>query len=188
MRQHPEREESSTDVGKSYHSARARDIAAAVQGLRFVTLSFDRPQTVRHLPQWRWSPTRSYNGFSGGDRIRGWQLIRLYQANGWLSVPDVCSVTGQAGGTQLHNEDYSRPWDPYPVSKRAHMLIHGRARFTKAWSTFLATEALPDTWAAALAPQNDTILVEENFSARKLLDRAPHPDWVVVPFNEFDPR
>jgi hypothetical protein len=114
-----------------------------VQRIRFFTLAFDRPETVFDLPQWRWPLIGSYNGFSGAARIRGWQLIRFYQANGWLTYNDVCSVTGLAGGTQLHNEDYTRPYDAYPVSNRAHTLIHTRARFPKAWAEFLANDACP---------------------------------------------
>lgn len=60
------------------------------------------------LPQWRWPVIGPYNGFSGGARIRGWQLNRFYELNGWLRYDDVCSVTGMAGGAGLHNEDYSR--------------------------------------------------------------------------------
>ncbi|AJX20212.1 hypothetical protein X979_4963 [Burkholderia pseudomallei MSHR7527] len=89
---------------------------------QFVTLAFDKSQTVFRLPQWRWPVIGPYNGFSGGARIRGWQLNRFYELNGWLRYDDVCSVTGMAGGAGLHNEDYSRPWNAYPVSKRAHTL------------------------------------------------------------------
>lgn len=155
---------------------------------RFVALAFDKPQTVFRLPQWRWPLIGAYNGFSGSARIRGWQLLRFYQANGWLTYDDVCSVTGMAGGTQLHNEDYARPWDAFPVSKRAHQMIHTRHRFPRAWSAFLTKEALPDTWAIALPCIDYLATADTDCSAVQLLTFAPHPAWVVVPLNEFESR
>jgi hypothetical protein len=152
-----------------------RDIEPTVHRFQFVTLAFNKPQTVFGLPQWHWPVTRPYNRFSGGARTRGWQLIRFYQRNGWLRYADVCSVTGMAGGVGLHNEDYSRPWTAYPVSKRAHTLIHTRARFSSAWAAFLANEALPDTWAKALPSDGGVSINDQNCGVVQLLDHAPHP-------------
>ncbi|MDO3541036.1 hypothetical protein [Ralstonia pseudosolanacearum] len=159
-----------------------------VRRFQFVTLAFERQQRVFSLPQWHWPVLGPYNGFSGGARIRAWQLIRFYQMNGWLHYPDVCSVTGRLGGTQLHDEDYSRPWTAYPVSKRAHTLIHTRARFPRAWAEFLAKEALPITWAKTLSPDGGTGKAVRDSTAFDLLEQAPHPAWVAVSVNEFDPR
>jgi hypothetical protein len=100
----------------------------------------------------------------------------------------VCSVTGTAGGVGLHNEDYSRPWAAYPVSKRAHTLIHTRARFTKAWAAFLASEALPDTWAKTLPLDGGVPIADRDCGVVHLLEHAPHPAWVAVPEKEFDRR
>ncbi|KIG10930.1 hypothetical protein AWB72_01223 [Caballeronia concitans] len=155
---------------------------------QFVTFAFGKPQTVFRLPQWRWPVTRPYNGFSGGARIRGWQLLRFYQQNGWLYYDDVCSVTGMAGGVGLHNEDYSRPWTAYPVSKRSHTLIHARARYPNAWTEFLANEALSGTWAKGLSHDGGASTADRDCGVVHLLEHAPHPQWVVVPENEFDCR
>jgi hypothetical protein len=165
------------------------DIESVVHRFHFVTLAFDRPQTVFHLPQWRWPVIGPYNGFSGAARIRGWQLIRCYRPNGWLTHEQTCSVTGAAGETQLHNEDYVRPWDAHPVSKRAHTLIHTRARFAKAWAAFLANDALPDAWAKTLSTNDAGVATaNRNCSVAQLLEDAPHPAWVDVPEKEFDRR
>ncbi|MBU9165259.1 hypothetical protein [Burkholderia multivorans] len=161
------------------------DIEPVVHRFQFVTLAFDKSQTVFRLPQWRWPVIGPYNGFSGGARIRGWQLNRFYELNGWLRYDDVCSVTGMAGGAGLHNEDYSRPWNAYPVSKRAHTLIHTRARFGKAWAAFLDSEALPDTWAKTLSSDGGVPIADRDCGIVHLLERAPHPAWVVVPEQEF---
>ncbi|MBT2793472.1 hypothetical protein J7I88_22695 [Paraburkholderia strydomiana] len=171
-----------------YRPGSGSDIEPVVHRFQFVTLTFDKPQTVFRLPQWRWPVTRPYNGFSGGARIRGWQLNRFYRQNGWLRYDDVCSVTGTVGDMGLHNEDYSRPWAAYPVSKRAHTLIHTRARFPKAWVAFLANEALPDTWAKTLPPDGGVSIAHRDCGVVNLLEHAPHPRWVVVPENEFDLR
>lgn len=165
-----------------------KDIKPVVHRFEFVTLAFDKPQTVFRLPQWHWPATRAYNGFSAGARIRGWQLMGFYQRNGWLRYDDVCSVTGTAGGVGLHDEDYARPCTAYPVSKRAHTMIHTRARFAKAWADFLTKEALPETWAKTLSIDGGVGTSVRDCGVVQLLDHAPHPAWVVVPEKEFDCR
>jgi hypothetical protein len=116
-------------------------------------------------------------------------LVQFYRANGWLTHDDVCSVTGATGETQLHNEDYIRPWDAYPVSKRTHILNHTRTRFAKAWAAFLANDALPDTWAKTLSTTDAGVATaSRNCSVAQLLEHAPHPAWVDVPEKEFDSR
>lgn len=175
--------------GKSCQLSTPCDRESVAHRSQFVALAFDRPQTVFHLSQWRWPVIGPYNGFSGAARIRGWQLIQFYRANGWLTHDDVCSVTGAPGETQLHNEDYVRPWDAYPVSKRTHILIHTRARFAKAWAAFLANDALPDTWAKTLSTTDAGFATaNRNCSVAQLLEHAPHPAWVDVPEKEFDRR
>lgn len=164
------------------------DIEFVVHRFDFVTLSFDRPQTVFRLPQWRWPRIGPYNGFSGAARIRGWQLLRFYQANGWLTYSDVCSVTGAVGDMQLHNEDYVQPWDAFPVSRRAHLMIHTRHRFPKAWGEILANEAIPGTWAKTLSCTDTHAAASNDCSAAQMLTLALHPAWVVVPVREFESR
>ncbi|QWC90321.1 hypothetical protein KB891_14800 [Cupriavidus metallidurans] len=149
----------------------------------FVTLAFDRSQTVFDLPNWRWPVIGPYNGFDGGARIRAWQLVRFYEMNGWLRYPQVCSVTGREGEVALHQEDYARPWDAYPVSRRAHLLIHTRGRYPNKWAAFLADEAVSDTWAQALLPNN--IESAKPCTAADLLLGAPHPSWVIVSQAQF---
>jgi hypothetical protein len=179
-------EQNATD--RSCRPERGSDIDAVGHRFQFVTLAFERPQTVFRLSQWRWPVLGPYNGFSGAARIRGWQLLRFYQTNGWLTYEDVCSVTGVAGDTQLHNEDYARPWDALPVSKRVHRLVHTRHRFRRAWEEFLANEALPDTWVTTLSCAADPATAGNDCSAGQLLALAPHPVWVVVPKDEFESR
>lgn len=183
-----ETEHRGTAIGGSCRRDCGNDIEPVIHRFQFVILAFDKPQTVFRLPQWRWPVTPPYNGFSGGARIRGWQLIRIYDLNGWLRYPELCSVTGQRGGVALHNEDYSRPWAAYPVSKRTHTLIHTRARFPKAWRNFLANEALSDTWAKTLSPDGGVSVADRDCGVVDLLEHAPHPPWVVVPEGEFDDR
>jgi hypothetical protein len=183
-----ETEHRGTAGGSSCRRDCGSDIEPVIHRFQFVILAFDKPQTVFRLPQWRWPVTRPYNGFSGGARIRGWQLNRFYRQNGWLHYDGLCSVTGAVGDVGLHNEDYSRPWTAYPVSKRAHTLIHTRARFSKAWAKFLASEALPDTWAKTLSLDGGVSIADRDCGVIHLLEHAPHPEWVVVPENEFDRR
>lgn len=154
----------------------------------FVTLRFEGPQTVLHLPKWHWPTIGTYNGFTGAARIRGWQLLRFYQLNGWLSFENVCSVTGCTGSMQLHSEDYLRPYNAYPISRRTHAIIHARFRFPGSWDRFLSQEALPGTWARHLSVQISNDLALADYSADALMLRAPHPPWVIVPCEEFYTR
>ena len=155
------------------------DMEPATHRFEFTTLAFDRPQTVFDLPRWKWPTIGPYNGFDGAARIRAWQLVRFYELNGWLRYPQVCSVTGREGEVGLHQEDYARPWDAYPVSRRAHLLIHTRERYPDNWVAFLANEALPGTWAKGLAL--DGCKTAKRCTAADLLTAAPHPSYVVVP-------
>jgi|GEM_PF-1280676 len=159
------------------------DIVPVVHRYKFVTLAFDRPQTVFDLPRWKWPTIGPYNGFDGPARIRAWQLVRFYELNGWLRYPQVCSVTGREGEVALHQEDYARPWDALPVSRRTHLLIHTRERYPNKWAAFLAGEALPDAWARELTPSDAG--TAERCTAADLLALAPHPPWVAVPLTQF---
>lgn len=158
------------------------DTSPVIHRFEFVTLAFDRPQTVFDLPRWKWPTIGPYNGFDGAARIRAWQLVRFYELNGWLRYPQMCSVTGREGQVALHQEDYARPWDAYPVSRRTHLLIHTRERYPNKWAAFLAGEALPDAWAKKLTPSDATA---KRCTATDLLALAPHPPWVVVPLTQF---
>jgi len=159
------------------------DTAPVIHRFEFVTLAFDRRQTVFDLPRWRWPTIGPYNGFDGAARIRAWQLVRFYELNGWLRYPQACSVTGREGEMALHQEDYWRPWDAYPVSRRAHLLIHTRDRYPDKWAAFLFGEALPDTWAHSLSA-NDT-QTAKRCTVADLLAHAPHPVGVTVPVGQF---
>ncbi|PLC40369.1 hypothetical protein C0Q88_23425 [Ralstonia pickettii] len=151
----------------------------ATHRFEFTTLAFDRPQTVFDLPRWKWPTIGPYNGFDGAARIRAWQIVRFYELNGWLRYQQVCSVTGREEEVGLHQEDYARPWDAYPVSRRAHLLIHTRERYPHKWAAFLADEALPGAWAKMLAPADTK--VARRCTDTDLLGLAPHPAWVDVP-------
>jgi hypothetical protein len=158
------------------------DMEPVTHRFEFVTLTFDVPQTVFSLPRWKWPTIGPYNGFDGAARIRAWQLVRFYELNGWLRYPQVCSVTGREGEVALHQEDYARPWDALPVSRRTHLLIHTRERYPNKWAAFLAGEALPDAWAKKLMPSDATA---KRCTAADLLALAPHPPWVAVPLTQF---
>ncbi len=174
-----------TAIGTTCQWEGRDDTELAVYCFESVTLAFDRPQAVFHLPQWRWPLIGPYNGFSGAARIRGWQLTTFYRAKAWLTYGNSCTATGVVGDTQFHNEDYARPWNGYPVSKRTHRLIHIRARCRLAWTNFLANEALPNTWAESLTLDRGIAADVRDCTVGMLLGNAPHPEWIVVPEKEF---
>src|SRR5687768_16119563 len=89
-------------------------------------LRFDKPQTVFHLPASTYPLSKPYNGYTGGERRRGAQLLRYHVLNGWVLPPTTCSVTGARENLKFHNETYDRPWTAWVVSRRAHYFLHRR--------------------------------------------------------------
>lgn len=152
-----------------------------------VVLRFDKPQTVFRLPASSYPLSGPYNGFSGADRRRGAQLLQFFARNGWTLPPRACSVTGVTRNLKWHNEDYDRPWTALAVSRRAHRFIHMRFRWPDRWRRFLREEAMPESWAWSLSekavPVSRARTAAEHVEV--MLAEAPHPDWVVVPVNEF---
>jgi hypothetical protein len=62
-----------------------------------------------------------------------------------------------------------------------------RFRWPERWMRFIEEETLPGTWARALLVQ--PLPLRRTRSAaqhvERMLAEAPHPDWVVVPLDQF---
>ena len=75
---------------------------------------------------------RSYNGFSGLQRIRAQAWLRRQWNAGLLDRPSRCFACGQDRGIiEAHAEDYSEPFAPgktdqFHLCFTCHMMVHSR--------------------------------------------------------------
>lgn len=154
--------------------------------MKLHALSFKEPQSYFSLPLWKWPSPGDYNGFSGAERIRGWQFRVFLARNGWLKPPARCSVTGATAALTYHSENYLRPWEPIPLTRGVHVRVHQRFKRPAAWRDFLKTEAQQQTWARRLTCH--TVTVEgrgPDFFIEAVLAASPFPEWVIVPWGEL---
>jgi hypothetical protein len=96
---------------------------------------------IRHgayVPRWGWAVPRSYNGYTGADRIRGWQIVRVAQRMGLLDRPRACSVCGRTSHLHHHSELYGRPLLAQPICKSCHFHLHRRFPQPDEWRAFVA--------------------------------------------------
>ena len=149
-------------------------------------LEFLKEQTYFSFPRWTWPLPGSYNGSSGAERVRGWQIQVFLTRNGWLPLPRVCSVTGSTASPTYHGEDYLIPWDPIPVSRGVHARIHQRFRNPERWRRFLEEAALPGCWAFAVTccPVPAVPRTADDYRAR-IVGRIPIPAFVQVPWAQL---
>jgi hypothetical protein len=88
------------------------------------------------LREWTWPPLRSYNGFSGEQRVRVWQLQGWAQDVGVLPKPKWCSVCGSGSHVGFHCESYADPWSAIPLCQSCHLAVHRRFREPETWVRF----------------------------------------------------
>jgi hypothetical protein len=113
------------------------DYAHYLQSLEaFRVLPFPLPGAAVKLREWRWPPLRSYNGFSGEQRVRIWQLLCWAQDVGALPTPAWCSICDSGSHVGFHCESYADPWTPIPLCQACHMAVHRRFSAPGAWERF----------------------------------------------------
>lgn len=88
--------------------------------------------TKARLRKWRWPVTKTYNGFTGEERIRGWQVSHWLQDTDQLlnlsKQSCQCSICGKLENISYHNENYYEPWTAKLVCKSCHFYLHARFR------------------------------------------------------------
>lgn len=90
------------------------------------------------LPKWGWPMPKPYNGASGAERIRGWQVVRIAARLGLIEQPRACSVCGRRSSIHRHSELYGRPLLAKPICKSCHFHVHRRFRSPDEWQAFLS--------------------------------------------------
>lgn len=109
------------------------------------------PTRSEHIefPDWVWPVVRDYNGFSGIERIRGWQIVRWLQLAGMRPHAKDCQclLTGEtsdiSGSGKYpdpivdHSENYYSPWEnQYTLKRSAHFKLHNRFKYPEEWRTY----------------------------------------------------
>lgn len=103
------------------------------------------------LPDWTFKILRDYNGFSGIERIRGWQLIKWLEMVGMKdrASDQRCQVTGlytkdSPGGRDpvvYHSENYYAPWEQnYYLLRSVHFKLHNRFKSPEEWKNYLVKD------------------------------------------------
>lgn len=84
---------------------------------------------------------KSYNGFSSNERARVGNLQLKAIRAGEFPAPQQCELCLQkTGQMQLHNEDYSEPFDDaHPICRSCHGALHIRFTNLARWETRKAT-------------------------------------------------
>lgn len=79
---------------------------------------------------------REYNGFSSNERAKVGKLQLDAIRSGKFPKPAVCELCGTTEGQlQLHNEDYSKPFeDAHPICRSCHLALHVRFTNPERWA------------------------------------------------------
>jgi hypothetical protein len=81
------------------------------------------------------SKMRDYNGFSSNERAKVGRLQLEAIRSGKFPKPTKCELCGASEGQlQLHNEDYSKPFDDaHPICRSCHLALHVRFTNPERW-------------------------------------------------------
>lgn len=115
---------------------------------RLVDANIASGQIVR--PDWKWKLPKTYNGFSGEERVRGWQKVKVAIALGLIPKPEMCSICLRSPAGQMHSEDYSRPLLAKPICPRCHRILHRRFKSPEIWSGLVFRYSYDGAWFSAL--------------------------------------
>ena len=150
---------------------------------------------VVRLRRWGYPLTKTYNGFTGAERVRGWQVCKWLQDTDQMIDPGKqtceCSICGSTKSSSYHNENYYAPWTAKLVCKSCHYLLHTRFRNGVALDALLkrAGRRKQAKWVYALT-SNDVDLAcdlraQHGVGIRDFpeLNSSPHP----FPFEQLYP-
>lgn len=106
--------------------------------------------------------TKTYNGFTGPERIRGWQVQWWLIERGHLAPLRslTCVLCGVRQKVHYHLEDY---YDPLragiELCSHCHRALHRRFRYPDSWQAVLARNGCDaEEWAERLTESSDADL------------------------------
>ena len=104
------------------------------------------------LPRWGWPTPGPYNGATGGERIIGWQKVRIAQCLGLLENSGRCGLCGSCDAAHLHAELYFRALLVKSICRSCHFHIHKRFQRPDLWAEKLVQFPTAQSWVRALPP------------------------------------
>jgi len=124
-----------------------------------------------------------YNGFTGAERLRKYQVYKQRQAQGLGPFPvGPCQLCADpTAAVEPHSEDYATPyqWEPpaeYMICRSCHGWVHQRFAKPDAWGQFLAHVARGGyAREFAQAP----VTQERKAAARAMAEGAVHT-WAPI--------
>ena len=123
-----------------------------VAALPIHTVAPTCPDAPTRFPTWRWPIPRPYNGFTGIERVRGWQLSRWLEAAGSLPRPRTCSICKGHGRPAFHSESYYHIGRAPTLCPSCHRATHRRQREWKHWRSLVVCHAVTgEEWFCFLA-------------------------------------
>lgn len=144
------------------------------------------------FPTWRWPLPRSYNGFTGIERVRGWQVSRWLEACGALTRPTRCDICMGQDRPAFHSETYYHIARAPAICHRCHRALHRRQREWAFWQSLAARHAVTGReWWCLLRPEPVDLAAHLRETSgwqaadlfRSLLERAPKPITDLLPSN-----
>jgi hypothetical protein len=94
----------------------------------------------------------NYNGFTGGERLRTFEIAKWLIKSGSLTHSGRCDICG-GPADQQHAEDYFDLATWMDVCRGCHTSLHGRLRTPVAWARRLESFSLAAAhWARELPP------------------------------------
>lgn len=93
------------------------------------------PQNIplQRLPKSSYDGSNPYNGFSGAERSREEQVLRVLRRQGIIAAPRSCDICGATVRIGFHAEDYVDPCSLAQVCFPCHMALHNRFKSPEKW-------------------------------------------------------
>lgn len=102
-------------------------------------------------PHWRYPLLGPYNGFTGQQRVRTWELATWLRRRGLFSLGARCDLCGQTERLGGHSENYADIQRTLTLCGGCHLSLHLRFRHPERWLKTLGRLPLVPEWARALS-------------------------------------
>lgn len=152
-----------------------------------------RPVTFRNNllegycpPVWRYPLLGPYNGFTGTQRVRTWELETWLLRRNLLRLAPKCDLCGNTNRLGGHSESYADIERTLTLCGGCHLALHQRFRQPTRWRNILDRLPLIPEWATALSsePSNFAQWLEANGcptdAFETLRQRFPSDETIIL--------
>lgn len=101
-------------------------------------------------PTWKGALLKPYNGFSGLQRVRAWELGSWLRSRKKLFLGDACDLCGHDRRLGGHSENYADVERALTLCSGCHLTIHLRFRQPRRWLNLLERVSTVPDWVALL--------------------------------------